>query len=61
DLSDFTLRSKISFAVRQISLRVLTRRGWVVGVAVLWGHFISDDVEKLQYIHHRNIMATNSC
>ena len=39
DLSDFILRSKISFAVRQISLRVLpcTRQGWVVGVAALWG------------------------
>ena len=34
---DFTLRSKISFADRQISLRVPTRQGRVVGVAVLRG------------------------
>ena len=37
------MRSKISFAVRQISLRVpfCTRRGWVVGVAALRGHIKS--------------------
>ena len=41
NLLDFTLRSKISFAVRQISLRVLfcTRRGWAVGVAALRGYY----------------------
>ena len=45
--TDFTLRSKISFAVRQISLRVLfcTRRGWAVGVAALWGYYIKRDIE----------------
>ena len=58
------MRSKISFAVRQISLRaplsvfvrsfilrvsimdVLDHEGWAVGVAALWGYFISDDVEN---------------
>ena len=39
------MRSKISFAVRQISLRVLicTRQGRAVGVAALWGHTLSAD------------------
>ena len=37
------MRSKISFAVRQISLRVPTRRGRAVGVAALWGHTLSAD------------------
>ncbi len=43
NLLDFTLRSKISFAVRQISLRVSTRLGWAVGVAALWGYSLSVD------------------
>ena len=43
NLLDFTLRNKISFAVRQISLRVSTRRGWAVGVAALWGYSLSVD------------------
>ena len=41
NLLDFILRSKISFAVKQISLRVLpcTRQGRVVGEAALWGYY----------------------
>ena len=58
--TDFILRSKISFAVRQISLRVPTRRGWAVGVVALWGYFINIDVkEGFIVVIYNTEIATN--
>ena len=58
--TDFILRSKISFAVRQISLRVPTRRGWAVGVAALWGYFINIGVEEgFIFVIYNTDIATN--